>query len=63
MEDEALLAGFELRQPGGANEWGRTHNQHNYDYRDNDNYRDDYFNGDDNDYRDNHDNGIHNYNY
>ena len=25
------LDGFELRQPGGANEWGRTHNQHVYD--------------------------------
>jgi len=26
-----LLDGFELRQPGSANEWGRTHNQHVYD--------------------------------
>ena len=25
------LDGFELRQPGSANEWGRTHNQHVYD--------------------------------
>jgi phytanoyl-CoA hydroxylase len=25
------LDGFELRRPGGDNEWGRTHNQHVYD--------------------------------
>jgi hypothetical protein len=28
--DEAL-PGFEVRNPGSANEWGRTHNQHVYD--------------------------------
>ncbi len=30
-EGRKQLDGFELRKPGGADEWGRTHNQHVYD--------------------------------